>query len=254
MRMRRLVFFLMGLLAAVALAVPPPARATPLPAACQAPDELLAGDTPLEHVAAAIAAGKLSILAVGSATTAGEQKGGTPGQSFPYRMADALRAQLPKTEVSLTVRGRRGLTAEAMLPLLTEALKGQHYDLVVWQTGTVEAVRGLRPDALHAALEAGIEAIRANGGDVVLVDQQFSRFLRANADVDPYQGVMQQLDMLPGVALFHRYDLMAEWVSAGQIDLERTEKPERAKTIALLNSCLGEALARFVLSGAALRH
>ncbi|HEY8289281.1 MAG TPA: SGNH/GDSL hydrolase family protein [Acetobacteraceae bacterium] len=245
--------FLLGL-SLVALSTPSPAaQATVFPQACVASDDLLTADTPLEHVAAAIAGGNLNVLAIGSATTSGEQQGSTPGQSFPYRMVEDLRAQLPKTQVSLTVLGHRGLTAEAMLPLLIRALKEHRYDLVVWQTGTVEAVRGLRPDGMRSALEAGIEVIRASGGDVVLIDPQFSRFLRANADLDPYQTVMQQLATLSGVVLFRRYDLMAEWASAGQIDLERAEKPDRAKVVSLLNSCLGQALARFVLSGAALK-
>jgi hypothetical protein len=40
-------------------------------------------------------------------------------------------------------------------------------------------------------------------------------------------------------------------VSSGQVDLERVSRDERDKTIGLLNTCLGEALARYVLSGVA---
>ena len=79
-----------------------------------------------------------------------------------------------------------------MLPLIEEALKQQHYQLVMWQTGTVEAVRGLRPDGCWMCC-TGAERVRDAGGDVVLIDPQFSRFLRANTDLDAYEEVMQQV-------------------------------------------------------------
>ena len=86
--------------------------------------------------------------------------------------------------------------------------------------------------------------------DLVLIDPQFSRFLRANTDLDPYENVMQQVATMPGVALFHRFDLMRVWANDGRIDLERTPKADRDKVLEELNVCLGKVLARFVLSAA----
>ena len=120
----------------------------------------------------------------------------------------------------------------------------------LWQTGTVEAVRGLQPDGMLDVLHAGAERVRDAGGDLVLIDPQFSRFLRANTDLDPYENVMQQVATMPGVALFHRFDLMRVWANDGRIDLERTPKADRDKALEELNVCLGKVLARFVLSAA----
>src|SRR6185437_16505667 len=180
--------------AAVLLAIAAIARAAPVvvPPDCAVSDEFTAPDEPLNHLGAAIAAGgPVNILAIGSATTVGESssssQAGAPGTSFPHRMADALRTALPNAPIRLTVRGGRGLTAEDMLPMLRQALNGQKYQLVLWQTGTVEAVRGLRPDSMQSALQEGIDAVQEAGADLVLIDSQFSRFLRANADLDPYQ-------------------------------------------------------------------
>lgn len=243
--------------AAALLTIAAVARAAPIavPSACATSDEFTTPDEPLNRLGAAIAAGgPLNILAVGSATTVGESSSSSqasaPGTSFPYRMADALRMALPNVQIRLTVRGGRGLTTEALLPMLIEALKGQKYQLVLWQTGTVEAVRGLRPDTMQAALQEGADAVQEAGADLVLIDSQFSRFLRANADLDPYETVMQQIATIPGVVLFHRFGVMREWMHEGRIDLEKTPKAEREKAIALLNTCLGVTLARFVLNGA----
>jgi acyl-CoA thioesterase I len=224
---------------------------------CGAPEEFTTADAPLAQFATAIAAGgPIAVLAVGSATTVGSVNStglptsASPGASFPWHMVRALEAALPGVKVSLTVRGGRGMTAEEMLSLIDAALQERHYSLVLWQTGTVEAVRGSRPDGVLDVLHAGAERIRDAGGDLVLIDPQFSRFLRANTDLDPYEGVLQQVATMPGVALFHRFELMRAWANDGRIDLEHTQKADRDKALDELNGCLGKALARFVLSGA----
>lgn len=213
-------------------------------------------DEPLAQVAAVIAAGgPVDVLAVGSATTVGAvavanmQPRAPEGTSFPWQMVRELQAALPKIAFTITVRGGRGMTAEDMLPLLASELKQKHYPLVLWQTGTVEAVRSLRPDSMAETLHDGADLVRDAGGDLVLIDPQFSRFLRANTDLDPYEDVMQQVAAMPGVVLFQRFELMRSWADDGKIDLERTPRAERDKALAELNLCLGEALARFVLSG-----
>lgn len=227
--------------------------ATPVLAACPVADDFVVPDEPLGAVARAFGAGgPVSILAVGSATTVGDLPGHPPVASFPYRMVETLRTALPQVTFNLTVRGAKGMTAADMVPLIAAALAARHYDLVVWQTGTVEAVRGLSPDSLETALEDGVQRVHEAGGDVILVDAQFSRFLRANTDLDPYEAVLQQVATMTGVVMFHRFDLMNAWVDGDLLDLERTPVTRRAKAVALLGTCVGNALARFILNGAAL--
>jgi hypothetical protein len=57
---------------------------------------------------------------------------------------------------------------------------------------------------------------------------------------------------MPGVVLFHRFEVMNAWADDDRIDLERTPVARRSKAAALLSTCVGNALARFVLNGAAL--
>jgi acyl-CoA thioesterase I len=226
--------------------------------ACDLPPDLTTPTEKLTHVAAALAKNRLNILAVGSGSTVGDAGGSggpalafhAPDASFPRRMVDTLRAMRPGAQFQITIRGGRNMTAEAMLPALQKELGSQHYDLVLWQTGTVEAVHGSRPDGLRAVLQEGVEAVGKADADLVLIDPQFSRFLRANADVGPYETVLQQIASGPGVTLFPRLDLTQSWVGSGQIDLERVSPDQRDRTITLLNTCLGEALARYVLAGA----
>ncbi len=226
---------------------------------CDMPPDLIVPSAPLTRVAAALATrGSLNILALGSGSTVGESSGNsgptlslpTPKSSFPHRMILALNAMRPAQWFNLTVRGGRNMTADMMLPVLRHELAAHQYDLVLWQTGTVEAVRGIRPDTLRSVLQDGADAAEAARADLVLIDPQFSRFLRANADLNPYETVLTQMTTMQSVTLFRRFDLTQNWVNNGQVDLERVERDERDKTIEMLNECLGQALARYVLAGA----
>ena len=164
-------------------------------------------------------------------------------------MVQALHAALPDTEFDLTVKGSRGMSAKDMLSVLDAELAKRSIPLVLWQTGTVEAVRGLGPDSLHATLDAGVRHVRARGGDTVLIDPPFSRALRANTDVEPYERVMHQVAGLPGVLLFPRYDLTRYWVEKGIMDVEKAPLSNRAVAMDELHECVGRALAAFVLEG-----
>jgi acyl-CoA thioesterase I len=227
--------------------------------ACEIPAEFTTPSVPLTSVAAALAADRpVEILALGSGSTVGEVgtsngkafAGKTPGASFPYKMAEALRSLRPEASFNLTVAGGRNMLADDMLAELRKRLADHHYDLLVWQTGTVEAVRGLRPEMLHDVLEQGIAEATEKHTDVVLVDPQFSRFLRANTDLDPYEWVLRQTADNENVGLFRRFSLTQNWVDSGEVDLERVGRDQRDKTVGLLNTCLGRAMADYVLAGA----
>jgi acyl-CoA thioesterase-1 len=259
--MQRISLALWGFLLGCALTNVTPAWSQAAKGAqCEMPTELLTPAEPLAFVTSSLSnKGSLDILAIGSGSTVGNSGAlagpafafRAVGSSFPYRMLGALRSMRPAQRFTLTVKGGRSMTAEAMLPILRQELATHHYDLVLWQTGTVEAVRGLRPDMLRGALDDGVEAAVAAHADVVLIDAQFSRFLRANADLGPYETVLRQIATKESVTLFPRLALTEVWVDDGSVDLERVSKDARDVTIARLQICLGQALAQYVLAGAA---
>jgi len=232
------------------LALPAVAAATPDSHPCDVAPQFVTPPKPLQPLKAAIeAGGPVEILAVGSGATTGAN-GLQPDTAYPYRMLDALRAALPRVTFALTVRGGRGMTAEEMLPLVKAEVEQTPAKLVLWQTGTVEAIRGLRPARMRQALREGLDIVHAAGGTLVLLDPQFTRALRANTDVEPYETEMQQVAALPDAALFHRYDLTRVWALQGEIDPERATKETREAELERLNVCLGQALARYLLNGA----
>lgn len=261
------------------LILPQAGHAAPPSDLCRAPEDAAGSVTALPQVAAALKpGGSLRVLAVGSATMFGPDASLVPGtvtsqalsnntvpptapatkaidgeaseRAFPRQMAAALQATVPGLGVSVTVRGGRGMSAADMLVVLRKELESGHYQLVLWQTGTVEAVRNSPPGEFAQTLSSGAEAIEAAGADLVLIDPQYSRFLQTNSNLDPYTQALQQTASMPGVLLFRRFDLMRAWANAGQIDLERTPKAERGRAVDTLHACIGAQLARMVLAGA----
>ena len=241
---------------------------------CAAPAELTANVSPLPQVAAVLKpGGTLSVLTVGSATVfspmeslqpgtvtgralglgSGARVGAPPSPSeaaFPLQMAQDLRDAFPGLNVSVLVKGGRGMAATEMLAIIKTELAAHHYDLVIWQTGTVEAVRNMPAGEYYQTLSDGSAAISDAGANLILVDPQFSRFLRANADLEPYARAMEQIAALPGTMLFRRYELMQYWANESQIDLEHTPKGQRVKAVEALHSCLGASLAHMITAAA----
>jgi hypothetical protein len=246
--------------------------------ACPAPADLETDGAPLPQLAEQLKPGAtLNMLAIGSGaapelgntvpagaagvmTPTGKNAGKPvaaappPGPAapagLPWQVAHALEASVHGLHVGVTEVGHRGMTAEDMLGPMRDALAKKQYRLVLWLTGTVDAVNSVPPDDFYEALADGAAAATNAGADLVLVDPQYSRFLEANANLEPYTMALRAVGALPGVALFHRFDIMKDWADDGIIDLERTPKADRPAAAARLHACLGRELARMlVLSG-----
>ena len=206
-----------------------PAHAGTLDICASAP-EFSVPDKKLENLAAAVAGyDAIEVLAVGSGTTVGQDGGG--GKAFPHLMIEALRAALPGREIDLTLRGARGMTAAEMLVLIEAEMAEKPFALVLWQTGTVEAVRGIPPEELQKTLATGIDRIRVKKADLVLIDAQYTRSMAAKVNEIPYLQVLRQAADAPGVVLFARYDLMRSWATEGRNDLENIRKADRENAV-----------------------
>ena len=86
-------------------------------------------------------------------------------------------------------------------------------DLVLWQVGTNDALRGLDPALVRKALVEGIRRVRAAGADIVLIDPQLM------PDVPAGSAVLGMVEMIgaaaeaSGVPVLRRYELMRYWIA-----------------------------------------
>lgn len=198
-----------------------------------------------------IGAGRLDILAIGSGSVLGPN--GQEQGSLAAIFADRLRARLPDRLITLRVIGRRGETAEEMLGTLRMVMAQRMTKLVLWQTGTVEAIRKLPAPAFQATLGEGLRVIAEAQGDAILIDPQYSRRLVERVDVRPYRTALQEAAHAAGAAFFHRWGAMRAWSESGGLDLDRVNRRDRPMAMARLHACLGTALADQVVGAIAAR-
>ncbi|MBR0650530.1 hypothetical protein GXW78_12720 [Roseomonas terrae] len=239
--MQRILALLVGL----SLSLPATASQGP---GCGAPEEWLQSP-PLPATAAGIATGRLTILAVGTASVTGAGTS-SPAAAWPARLEALLRERRPDLQLRFEMRGERGSTAADQWRQIQEAMRGRaRPDLVIWQAGTTEALRSLPIDDMATIVGEGLERLRARGIDAVLMGIQFSRFLRANVDLEPYRDALRLLAATGNAGFFSRYDIMRAWVDAGTVDVERAATARRTAEVDKLNDCLARALAAFIRDG-----
>ncbi|MBU8538511.1 SGNH/GDSL hydrolase family protein [Falsiroseomonas tokyonensis] len=242
---------LAALLAAALAVTPGPALAQAEGPGCGAPAETMEA-APMPGVFAALAHTELRILVVGSASTQG---GGTSSQeaTWPERLQAILAARIAPVSVQLKVFGGRGTTAADHAKILAEQGPRVRPHLIIWQLGTVEAARGLPMEEMAEVVQAAIARLRAIRGertDVVLMDPQFSRFLRSNADVEAYRDWLRVSAAASGAQMFSRWVIMRHWVETERLDLERAPRARRLAVADELHDCLAKALTEFILDGA----
>lgn len=246
-RLRRALAVVLPALALAAAGVAG-ARAEDAGRACGAPPELLEAGAPLPATARAVSGGDLRIVVVGSASVLGPGTSG-PAAAWPARLERLLSDKYPGLKVETVVRGAPGLTASDGVAMIREELKRAPTHLVIWQTAAVETARNLDLDELAAALDSGLGQVDAAGADAALVDPQFSRVLRANANVEPYLEAMRLAAAAHNAPLVRRYDLMHAWAEAEKVDLERAPRSKRVAATDRLNDCLAQAVAAVLASG-----
>ena len=80
--------------------------------------------------------------------------------------------------------------------------------LVIWETGTTDAVRGVGVEDFAAALQTGIDELKAHGVDIILVDMQFSHSTTTVIDFEQYLNTLHQVGDVNNVSVSPRFGLM----------------------------------------------
>jgi ABC-type amino acid transport substrate-binding protein len=231
---------LAGLLAAVS------ARAEGAPQTCEVPAYLLSSESSLPKVAESVkTAGKLDILVVGSRSSTINAPDAT---AYPGRLEATLREKLPNVKVNVNVELQIKKTAEEVAAGLSKLVEGKKPTLVIWQTGTVDAMRSIDPDDFRAAVHDGVAALQSAGTDVILMNLQYSPRTETMISASPYIDNMRVVAQQDDVPLFDRFAVMRHWNEAGDFDLFSTfHGPELARRV---HDCLGRALSKFIIDAA----
>jgi lysophospholipase L1-like esterase len=232
---------------------------------CDVPAYLLSTESVLAKVGeAARPGGKLDILVIGSRSSslaavhspavsnAPPNNLAQPSQpsdaAYPSKLQAFLRERLPALTVNVSLEIQSKKTAEEVVAEVPKLVGARKPNLVIWQTGTVDAMRSIDPEEFRAAMDEGVAAMKAAGTDVILMNLQYSprteTMISTAAYIDNMRVVAQQHD----VPLFDRFAIMREWSESGDFDLfSPTSGGDLAKKV---HECLARGLATFIIDAA----
>ena len=213
---------------------------------CEVPAYLLASDSPLPKVAAAVKdAHVLNILVVGSRSSTIPMQ---EASAYPARLQAFLKEKLPAVAVNVSVELLAKKTAEEAATDLVKLMEDKRATLVVWQTGTVDAMRSVDPDDFRGAVDDGVAALQTAGADVILMNLQYSPRTDSMVSAPPYLDNMRVVAQQHDVPLFDRFAIMQQWNDSGEFDFFSAS--HGLDLVKRVHDCLGRALSKFVIDAA----
>lgn len=239
------------MLCAVAFAFAcPAARADEVvPENCEVSSSLVYSEEALPFVAGRLERDKvLTILVIGSGSTAGSGVS-EPRFAYPEQLRSKLLSVFPSAVVTVRKDAKRGATAKDMLRTLESDLNTVKPSLVIWQTGTADALRSVPLNEFGMSLDRGLRLLKRKMVDVILMDMQFSPMTDAFIHSSPYRGYMRWAAKRNEVILFRRYDIMEYWWNHEVFDLGSTDAEVQLSNADNIHECIAGLLAQMIARG-----
>jgi lysophospholipase L1-like esterase len=215
---------------------------------CDIPGYLLIGNNELKHVAEAVQKEKkltIAVVGTGSSILAGPDG---PRSAYPARLEAVLKAKLPSVAVKVVSLVRTRMTTEDLAKGMEKLVNDEKPDLVIWQTGTLDAIRRVDPDEFRAALEEGVETLHKGGADVILMNMQYSPRTDIMVPLGPYADDMRVVAQQHEIPLFDRLAIMRHWSDTGAFDLYAAGKDNVLAQ--RVHDCIGRGIASMIIDAA----
>jgi lysophospholipase L1-like esterase len=218
---------------------------------CEVPGYLLFGSNELKHVAEAVQKQhKLTIAVVGTGSSILAGPDG-PRSAYPARLEAVLKQKLPGIDVKVVSLVRTRMTTEDLAKGMEKMLADEKPDLVIWQTGTLDAIRRVDPEEFRAALDEGVETLHKGGADVILMNMQYSPRTDIMVALGPYADNMRVVAQQHEIPLFDRLAIMRHWSDTGAFDLYAAGKDNVLAQ--RVHDCIGRGIAAMIIDAAHLR-
>jgi GDSL-like Lipase/Acylhydrolase family len=219
---------------------------------CAVPDYLLYGDNQLQRVSTAVTTKRslrIAVLGTGSSALAGPDG---PPSAYPARLETALNQRLSGVPVRVVTLLRTRQTTDDLAKGMGKLLADEKPDLVIWQTGTIDAIQRADLDGFKSALEHGVEQLHKGKTDAILMNMQYSPRTETMIAVSPYADVMRVVAQHYEIPLFDRLGIMRHWSDVGAFDLYAAG---RDNVLAhRVHDCIGRAIATLIMNAARLQR
>lgn len=210
---------------------------------CAVPEELLQDDPRMPQTRERLQRGEgLKIVVIGGSSTVGAAAD-SPDKSYPMRLQAVLRQRYPKNAIEVINKGAPRQSAEQMLQRFDRDVFAEQPNLVIWETGTTDAVRGVEIEDFATTMETGLDRLKARGLEAMVMNMQYSRGTATVIPFDRYLEALRRAADVADVYLFDRYDVMRYWSETGVFNFEEVPHGERAAFAARVYDCIARRLA-----------
>lgn len=190
------------------------------------------------------------IVALGSSSTWGAGSS-SRAHTYPARLEQELRALWPNSDVRVINAGVGGQLARHMLARIDKDVAPRQPQLVIWQTGVNDAIRGVPIAEFREQLNTGVARLRAIGSDVILIDQQFYPSFKKLKDGPLYMAAMREVAGQYHVPVMQRFRIMQHLIASAQFTTATLLAPDQFHLNDLAYDCIGRLLAQSLRSAAA---
>ena len=184
------------------------------------------------------------VLAIGSSSTRGVGAT-TPQHTYPAKFETNLERQFG-ADVDVVNAGVNGETADAAMARLEERVTAEKFDLVIWQVGTNDAVKGADEQAFRAFVELGVKLVKSKQTDIVLLDPQFYPTVKDPVRYERFVKIIETVGTETGTPVLSRYKLMKDWAEKAPNDLRTMLSSDGFHMSDRGYACLATAMARAV--------
>lgn len=247
---------------------------------CYVPDDLLSEPGRLPGLSAALVRGKgdLLVIMLGSestnpsparpasvpSNTANSDAGGSISSRLRATLAAAARnplaerlqerliqdlGPLPGRTIHVESVGRRNSTVAEQASLINKQVLPRKPALVIWNLGRTDTRRGLPPANMARALDRGLEQLRRQHIDTIVMDPPYHPQFEAFYRTDDYRQYIRWTMNLHDQRYLQRYDMIDYWASTGRIDLDSGEPDRQAAAVTFTETCIAYQLSRMIDRG-----
>ena len=248
---------------------------------CYVPDDLLSEPGRLPGLSAALVRGKgdLLVIMLGSestnpsparpasvpSNTANSDAGGSISSRLRATLAAAARNPLaerlqerliqdlgplpPGRTIHVESVGRRNSTVAEQASLINKQVLPRKPALVIWNLGRTDTRRGLPPANMARALDRGLEQLRRQHIDTIVMDPPYHPQFEAFYRTDDYRQYIRWTMNLHDQPYLQRYDMIDYWASTGRIDLDSGEPDRQAAAVTFTETCIASQLSRMIDRG-----
>src|SRR5215471_16868789 len=179
----------------------------------------------------------------------------TPSSSAALKSSGSILRMASRVPVCHITKSGFSSTSNLATPRAKSSARGmakllvdEKPDLVIWQTGTLDAIRRIEPEDFRAALDEGVETLHKGGADVILMNMQYSPRTDIMVALGPYADNMRVVAQQHEIPLFDRLAIMRHWSDTGAFDLYAAGKDNVLAQ--RVHDCIGRAIASMIIDAA----